>query len=69
MGYTLTINIADPETPESDGSTSTAGHMWYSVSDGLGNTTSYGFSPEKAGMPLCVDSCPNLPLIPFQSCH
>jgi hypothetical protein len=51
---TVTINIAGPETPTSDGGSSFQGHMWYSINDGNGNVISYGFSPnrENTGKPF-----------------
>ena len=48
---TVTINIAGPDTPTGDGP-SKFGHMWYSLNDGKGNSTSYGFSPVKDGNPF-----------------
>lgn len=42
---TVTINIAGPGIPTSDGGSSFQGHMWYTISDGSGDSKSYGFSP------------------------
>ncbi|XWU45337.1 MAG: hypothetical protein HEQ09_09280 [Dolichospermum sp. UKL202] len=44
---TVTINIAGHETPLADGTKSSVGHMWYSLTDSNGNKTSYGFSPDR----------------------
>ena len=44
---TVTINIAGPGTPTSDGGSSFQGHMWYTISDGSGGAESYGFSPNR----------------------
>ena len=44
---TVTVNIAGPGAPTSNGEASLAGHMWYSLSDGKGKTESYGFSPAR----------------------
>lgn len=49
---TLTINIANRGTPLSDGDSSAVGHMWYEISDGNGNTQSYGFAPAEHGSPF-----------------
>lgn len=48
MNYTVTVHIANPNTKLSDGGRSAAGHIWYSVSNGV-NSTHYGFAPAKAG--------------------
>ena len=50
--YTLTVNIEAKDTVTYDDNhvqtgTSTAGHMWYSISDGV-NTNDYGFAPDQA---------------------
>jgi hypothetical protein len=44
---TVTINIAGPGTPTSDGGSSFQGHMWYDISNGSGKVDSYGFSPNE----------------------
>ena len=46
----VTIHIADRGTGLSTGpgDTSATGHMWYSLNDGNGNISSYGFSPDAA---------------------
>ncbi|MBI5556778.1 MAG: hypothetical protein HY885_04010, partial [Deltaproteobacteria bacterium] len=51
---TVTINIAGSGTQLATGETSSTGHMWYSLDDGDGNTSSYGFAPDPAheGWPL-----------------
>jgi hypothetical protein len=43
----VTINIVGRGTPTTDGqgNNSTAGHMWYSLTDSNGIVSSYGFSP------------------------
>ncbi|MDR3345793.1 MAG: calcium-binding protein, partial [Campylobacteraceae bacterium] len=50
--YTLTIKIAEGGTEHIDengkATTSAAGHMWYSLSDGEGNKSSYGFASDEA---------------------
>ena len=48
------INIAGRDTQLANGTTSATGHMWYSLNDGNGNITSYGFSPDAAheGWPI-----------------
>jgi hypothetical protein len=44
----VTIHIASAGTPETDKTTSTAGHMWYSLDKGDGsNPLSYGFAPDE----------------------
>ncbi len=48
MPYTVTIKIAEPGTPLKDGTPSTPGHMWYSISDG-NHRNSYGFAPIEHG--------------------
>jgi len=42
--YTLSVYVAAPGTPLRTGGTSAAGHVYYSISNGL-ETTSYGFAP------------------------
>ncbi|MBD2519906.1 hypothetical protein H6G93_34185, partial [Nostoc sp. FACHB-973] len=42
----VTINIAGRGTALASGGTSSVGHMWYSLRDNNGNTTSYGFAPD-----------------------
>jgi Ca2+-binding RTX toxin-like protein len=44
---TVTIHIADRGTALSTGGASATGHMWYSLDDGNGNISSYGFSPDR----------------------
>ncbi|MFI3156939.1 MAG: S8 family serine peptidase, partial [Methylococcaceae bacterium] len=43
---TVTINIADRGTPLSTGGTSSVGHMWYSLDNGNGKISSWGFAPD-----------------------
>src|SRR3989338_3561937 len=50
--YTVTINAVGPKAPLLDGSKSTFGHVWYSVSDGNGKIQSFGFAPSKSGDPF-----------------
>ena len=50
----ITVYVAGPLMPYHDTvkntmATSTAGHMWYVMNDGLGNITSFGFAPEESG--------------------
>lgn len=45
----LTINISGIGSPLSDGGSSLTGHMWYSITDANGNTSSYGFAPAESG--------------------
>ena len=42
--YTLSVYVVAPGTPLRTGGTSAAGHVYYSISNGL-ETTSYGFAP------------------------
>ncbi|GHU35892.1 hypothetical protein AGMMS50256_31730 [Betaproteobacteria bacterium] len=42
---TVTVNIAGRGTLLSDGKTSRVGHMWYTLTDNNGTSTSWGFSP------------------------
>ena len=42
--YTLTLYIAAPGTPKTDGSKSISGHVYYSINDGSGEK-GWGFSP------------------------
>ena len=49
--YTVTIYYAHAESPISGGGKSGPGHMWYSIGDGTGPEKSYGFGPEKDGVP------------------
>jgi len=35
--YTLTINIAEPNSPLLNGGTSSAGHMWYEINSPIGS--------------------------------
>lgn len=46
---TLTINIAVAGTLLVNGKTSTAGHMWYSITDDQGVSESFGFAPIEEG--------------------
>lgn len=46
MGWTVTIKIANIGTPLSGGGYSRAGHMWYELSDGNGESQSFGFGPK-----------------------
>src|SRR5690242_5241337 len=50
--YTLSVSIVAPGALKSDGSPSPFGHMWYSISDGNGNSTSYGFDPVVPNTPF-----------------
>ncbi|MCL2789612.1 MAG: hypothetical protein FWD79_03120 [Desulfobulbus sp.] len=44
---TVTINIAPAGTPLANGTTSSVGHMWYTLADDNGNiTASWGFAPD-----------------------
>ena len=48
----LTIKIVNQGTAETENgrtSTSTAGHMWYTITDDNGHADSYGFAPIKEG--------------------
>lgn len=50
--YTVTVYVAAPGTPlvkETPGATSTPGHMFYTVSDGVGKPQSFGFAPVEHG--------------------
>ena len=52
--YTLTVNIEAKDTVTYDENhvqtgTSTAGHMWYSISDGVNSPSDYGFAPKNRG--------------------
>lgn len=49
--YTVTVHVAGPQR-RSDNERSRAGHMWYSLSDGVGEAKSYGFGPKKPGDPF-----------------
>ena len=42
---TVTINIAGADTQLSNGGTSNAGHMWYTLTNSNGSTLSYGYGP------------------------
>ncbi|RRU04356.1 XVIPCD domain-containing protein [Stenotrophomonas sp. 278] len=46
--YTVTMFVAAPGTPLKSGGTSSAGHVYYVVSDGE-KKTSYGFAPSEHG--------------------
>jgi hypothetical protein len=47
---TLTVNIVGGGASEIDGTTSTAGHMWYTLNPGNGGAfLSYGFAPQSSG--------------------
>lgn len=48
--YTLTVKIAQAGAKLSDNKTSTAGHMWYSLSNSI-SSVSFGFGPIKSGAP------------------
>jgi hypothetical protein len=45
MSYYIRVYIEAPGTPTADGGSSTAGHMWYSLTDNEGNPFDYGFGP------------------------
>ncbi|MDO9012817.1 MAG: hypothetical protein Q7U78_13590, partial [Gallionella sp.] len=47
----LTVHIADAGNALSNGGTSDVGHMWFTLTDALGNEYSYGFSPRDSGDP------------------
>jgi hypothetical protein len=50
--YSVTIYVAAPGTPlakEEPGATSTPGHMFYTISDGVGKPQSFGFAPIEHG--------------------
>jgi Ca2+-binding RTX toxin-like protein len=50
--YTLTVKVAGAGAPLSNGKTSTAGHMWYSLSNGSDSAPlSFGFASTN-GLPL-----------------
>lgn len=40
----LSVKIANAQTPMTNGDKSTAGHMWYTLTDDKGNTKDFGFS-------------------------
>jgi hypothetical protein len=44
----ITIKIAPAGTPEADGSKSIAGHMWFTIDNGSGYESTYGFAPNSA---------------------
>jgi len=48
----LTIHIAPAGTAEADGSNSSFGHMWYSIDDGNGHVSDYGFAPQSQNSPF-----------------
>jgi len=48
---TVTVHIAPSGNPLSDGTTSITGHMWFTLTDALGNERSYGFAPRGDGDP------------------
>lgn len=54
----VTIHIAESGTDLKDPETgavidkSSVGHMWYTLNDGNGNITSYGFAPAKHGQAI-----------------
>lgn len=45
----IIVHLAKPGSPLSDGTKSTMGHMWMTVSDGKGNSSSMGFGPVEHG--------------------
>ena len=47
----ITVHIADAGNALSNGGTSDVGHMWFTLTDALGNEYSYGFSPRDSGDP------------------
>jgi hypothetical protein len=51
--YTVTVYVAAPGTPlvkdEKPGTTSGPGHMFYTTSNGHGESQSYGFAPRQHG--------------------
>lgn len=50
--YTVTIHYAHAGSATSGDGKSGSGHMWYSIGDGVAPEKSYGFGPEKDGVPL-----------------
>ena len=52
MGYTFTVHIAHPKTPLVGGGRSSAGHIWYSLGDGINKDQHFGFAPEVDGTPF-----------------
>ncbi len=50
MSYTLTVNIERAGTNHTDGTTSLAGHMWYSIQNSTKNALDYGFSGSENGV-------------------
>ena len=52
MSGTLTISIVGVGAKEADGTTSLSGHIWYTVTDSAGTTTSFGFVPASSGSPF-----------------
>ena len=49
---TLSVHMVPPLANENNGQSASVGHMWYSIDDGNGNTTTYSFGPATPRTPF-----------------
>lgn len=47
----ITVHIAPSGNPLNNGGSSLTGHMWFSINNGNGSISSYGFAPRNEGEP------------------